>query len=184
MPHLDQIEQHGHRQSRALRGPALEPGLEVREQGGVAGDQAPVEQRDQQLRIVGLELVEVGDLAHVLADGQAEVPQRLEQAADGALLGRGDRTAGDDQQIQVRVQAQRPAPIAADRGDDDRGRDAAQHLGREIAHEAVHLIGVVREHRPAGPALPRLGGVLVARGGETRLERGPKLTRAARIRGW
>ena len=98
--------------------------------------------------------VEVGHLADVLADVEAEVPQRLEQPADRPLAVRSDRPAGDDQQVEVRVQAQRAAAVAADRADRHGGDTSRSAACREVTHQAVHTIGVPRERGPAGPALP------------------------------
>ena len=45
-----------------------------------------------------------GELPDVLADGQAKVPERLEQGADEAFVARRHRVLEQDQEIDVRVQ--------------------------------------------------------------------------------
>ena len=50
-----------------------------------------VEQRQQELGIADVGLVELVELADVMADRQAEVPQRLQQRVDEALLRRRER---------------------------------------------------------------------------------------------
>ena len=107
---------------------AARPDLYIRKQRGIASQRTEIVEREQQLGVVGLDLGEVGDLADVLPDREPEIPKRLQQPADSAFLDGADLAADDDQEVEIGVQAERAAPVAADRADGDRRRDVAQDL--------------------------------------------------------
>ena len=57
------------------------------------------------------------DVAHLVTDDDAEIPQRVEKPVDETLLGGADAAAEEQQEIDVRVQAEVPAAVAAERDD-------------------------------------------------------------------
>ena len=112
------------------------------EQPLVAGDQPQVEQRQQELGVAGVGLVELVELADVVADREADVPQRLQQRVDEALLRRRDRLLDDDQQIDIRMQTRRPPAVAAKRADDERRAGVLARRFRQLLDDRVDLRGV------------------------------------------
>ena len=97
VPLLDQLQQR--RQDVRVRRRRVEQRVEPVEQRPRAGHRPRVEQRQQELRVVGLELREVVELAHLMADDDAEVPERVQERAQEPLLRRADaarRTARAD----------------------------------------------------------------------------------------
>ena len=65
-------------------------GQELIEQRRVADDGARVGQRQQEFRVVGFEPRAFAHLADVMADGQPEIPQRIEEGVKEPLVGRSD----------------------------------------------------------------------------------------------
>ena len=121
---IDELQQRVEQAPPVVGAKTLEPALEPLKQTLVAGNEPHVEQRQQELGVAHVErgrVDDLGELADVLADGQAEVPERLEQRADEAFVARRHRVLEQDQEIDVRVQAERPAAIAAERADRERG---------------------------------------------------------------
>ena len=69
---------------------------------------------------------EIGELADLVADVDAKVPQRVEETVQKPLIGRTDLTVEQNQQVDVREQTQLPPTVAAER---DRG-DGLRRRGR------------------------------------------------------
>ena len=129
-----------------------------------------VEQRQEELRVVGLELLKIIDVAHLVTDDHAEIPQRVEKPVDETLLGGADAAAEEKQEIDIRVQAQVPAAVAAERDDGDR-TVIGTRVGKELADQGVDAIGISLEGAaPAGAARNR-GAQLLPRGIERCLQR-------------
>jgi hypothetical protein len=57
------------------------------EQGTRTRHQPRVEQRQQELGVVGLQIGKLVDLANLVSDDDAEIPERMKKAAEEALLG-------------------------------------------------------------------------------------------------
>ncbi len=88
---------------------------EAIEQRARAGNRPRIEQRQQELRVVGLETVEVVELAHLMADDDAEIPERVQEPAEELLLVRADAAAEQHEQVDVGLQTEMPPAVAAER---------------------------------------------------------------------
>ena len=123
------------------------------EQIARAGDRPCVEQRQQELRIVRLERGKVGELAHLVPDDDAEIPERIQEVAKEPLVLRRDRMAEEDQQVDVRVEAEVPAAVPAERQHHNRigGRTG---IGVELAQERVDAVRIPLQ-RGASPRASR-----------------------------
>src|SRR5206468_3984883 len=128
-------------------------------------------QRQEELRVVGLEPLKIIDLAHLVTDDHAEIPQRVEKPVDETLLGGADAAAEEKQEIDIRMQTEVPAPVAAERDDGDR-TVIGTRVGKELADQGVDPIGVpLKGAAPAGAARNR-GAQLLPRGIERCLQGG------------
>ena len=70
----------------------------------VARERPKVHQRQQIFRIVGIEAIEVGELAHVMPDLEPQIPERMQQRLDESLFRAADRPAEHHQQVDVGMQ--------------------------------------------------------------------------------
>ena len=116
----------------------------------VARNRPRVDQRHQELRVVHLEARELVDLTDLVADDQAEIPERMEDGAEQPFFGLPQMAAEEDEQIDVGVEAELLAAVPADR--DDRHRSDRFGSGRgveDLAEEAVEAFGESRERRAA-----------------------------------
>ena len=104
VPLVNQLQQQIQDAAAVLLPNRAQPRLEALEELGIAREETGVEQREQELRIAGIELVELREIANVLADGEAQIPERLEQLADETLVGGGERLLEEDQQVNVGLQ--------------------------------------------------------------------------------
>ena len=155
----ERIEQHAALFLDDLRGPGANP----LKHPGVARDQPQIEQRDQEFRVAEVRLAELVELAHVMADGQAEIPERLQDRVDETFFRRANRLLEEEQQIDVGMERQRPAAVAADRADRQRGAGVFARQLRELLHDGVDLTGVPGLHVAPGASLPRRCNVLLPR---------------------
>ena len=117
----DKREQRLDRRLSPDRLGAVDEGVESLEDTGIARQEAGVDDRDEELGVVRLRLPELAQLAHLMTDIEAEVPERVQQRLDETFLGGGDRAPEQDQQVDVRVKTQVPSAIPADRQQRDRG---------------------------------------------------------------
>ena len=136
----------------------LEAGLHTIEQAGITRQESHVEQRQGELGILVLQLLvfeslELVDRAHLVPDGEVGVPQRVQQRAQKALLLGADARAKHDQQVDVRVQAQRATAVAANRAEDNRRAQRADG-GCGTDDDSVHA---VRERAMGGAAAASCG---------------------------
>ena len=74
--------------------------------------------------------------------------------------------AVDDQEVDIRVEAEGTPSVAADRADRDGHRGLRAGAVRDLAHQAVHPIGVACEHVQAGAPFARTGRTVSPRLGE------------------
>ena len=166
VPLVDELQQ-GIDGGRGERAPA-QPFHEVLEKALVAGQKADVERREEELGVADVDHVEIGELPHVLSDGQPEIPQRLDDGLDVGLFGARQRALEQQKQIDVRVQAQRAAPVPADRAERD-GHGGLLARGRgNGAHHVVHALRVALDRLDPAASQPGRGGVLVPRRREHR----------------
>ena len=137
------------------------------EQLSRAGDQARIEQRQQELRIVGLQVRELVELPHLVADDDAEVPERVQESAQEPLLGRPDASAEQHEQIDVGMQAEMPPAVSAER---DHRHRPLRHAGVavKLPQQFVDAVGMALERRAAAGAARDLRAQLVARRIESR----------------
>src|SRR5688572_28978274 len=111
-----------------------------------------IEQREQKLGIVGFELREFVQLAYLVSDHDADIPERVQKRPEKLLFNRTNPCAKQDQEIDVRVQTQMLAPVPAQRDDRD-GQLGATRLVVERPQQDVHPVGVPLQRRtPAGAA--------------------------------
>ena len=73
------------------------------EDARLAGEQPRVEERQQEFRIPFVEVLEVRQFTNLVTDGESQIPQRVEQRFDQALLGSADCAVEDHEQVDVRV---------------------------------------------------------------------------------
>jgi hypothetical protein len=152
-------------------------GAHVVEEPDIAGEQAQVAQRHFKFGIrIRAGLLEVGQLPDVMADRQFQVPERLENGVDEAFFARADRPVEDDEQINVRVQAEGAAPVSAERRHDPGLARLARRPFGDASYEVVHLERIPGLRRAPATAREGLDAVDVARRGQvcgplgTRLE--------------
>jgi len=103
-----------------MRARLMERRAQPLEEDARAGHRPGVEQGEQELGIVGFEVGKLVDLAHLMADHDAKVPQRVEKRPKEALLGRADAGAEQDEQVDVGMERQVPPAVSAQRNDGDR----------------------------------------------------------------
>ena len=162
MPFVDELQQRVEELPPVVDGKAAHPRLEPLKEALVAGNEPDVEQGEQELGVAEIELGEVGDLPHVLTDGQPQIPERLEERADEALLARRHRILEEDQQVDVGVEAERSPAVPAERAN-RHGRAGVRPRGfRELLHQRVDAARVAGLHvAPAAP-VPRRGDVFLS----------------------
>jgi hypothetical protein len=80
----------------------------------------------------------------VVAHNQLEIPKRLQDAVDHPRLFALDAAFEKDQQIDIRMEAQRAPTVAAERADDERLRRVNASGVDELPHDSVHLGGIPR----------------------------------------
>ena len=142
-----------------------------------AANEPGIEQRQQEFRVVGLEIREFVELAHLVTHDDAHIPERMQKRAKEALLGRPDAAVEQQQQVDVGVKAEMPAAVAA-KGNDRDGTFRAASLGVKRPQQRVDAIGVLLECRASASATSDIAAQLVAR----RVERHPDGGAGARLR--
>ena len=100
---------------------------ETVEERARASDRTRIEERQEKLRVVGLQAVEVVQLAHLMADDHAQIPERVKEAAEELLLVRADATAEEHEQIDVGLQTEMASAVPAER----------QHRDLDVRHRAT-----------------------------------------------
>ena len=80
----------------------------------------------------------------LVADDHAEIPERMEKAAQEALLRRPDARPEEHQEVDVGVEREVPTPVAAER-DDRHGTVGRARIDGQLPQQRVHAIGVVLE---------------------------------------
>ena len=151
-----------------VRAGVMERRLEAAVELEVARDRPRVDQRHQELGVVHLEARELVDLPDLVADDEAEVPERVQDGAEQPLFGRAEVAAEEDEQIDVGVEAELLAAVPADRDDRDgrHRRGAGRFPGRvveDLADEAVEAFGEPRQRRAAAVAEHDVVAQLAAR---------------------
>ncbi len=164
---VDEAEQRA--QDERVRARSVEDGREAIEERPRAGQRPRVDERQQELGIVGLELLELAQLAHLVSDDHADVPQRVQERAEEGLFGRADGAAEENQQIDVGVQTEVPPAIAAEREHGHRSL-GGWRFGEQLPQQHVGAIGIPLEHGTAARPSGDVGPQFVARGGDRRRE--------------
>ena len=131
---------------RELGGPG-----ELIEQRRIARDNPGVGQRQQEFGIVLGQARPFVDLAHVMADRQAQIPNRVEKAVQKPLVLGRDGTGKQHQQVDVGVEAQLAASVAAEGEDADRLRERSG-LREQLLDDRIHAMGVLLERLTAAVA--------------------------------
>ncbi len=140
--------------------------IDALEDQRIAGEQPGVDLGEQELRVVDVDVRGLVEGPHLVADGQAEVPERMEDGLEDALLAAADRAAEDQQQVDVRMQRQGPPAVAAERRDRHRHRRLGQRRADEIPDQVVEAIGEAGVRGAAAGAPLDVDGELSARLGE------------------
>ena len=105
-----------------------------------------------------------------MPDNHAEVPERVQKRPQKAFLPGGNAAAEEHQEIDIRMQAEVPPPVAAER--DDRHRPFGRPgVDEQLPQQRVHPIGVTLERRAAAGAAGDVGTQLVTCGVERRAKR-------------
>jgi hypothetical protein len=139
------------------------------EHAPVAGDEPGIEQGEGELGIALVDLVELRELTDLMADCQSQIPERLQQRIGELLLRPRQPAVEDDEQIDVGVEAERAAPVAANRA--NRPWRVAAGAGGNLPDEIVHLLGVAGDGVYAAASPEGLGGIFVPRRREHRAGR-------------
>jgi hypothetical protein len=140
-------------------------GDELVEQRRIADDDAGVGEREEKLRIVGFERGPFVHFADVMSERQPEIPQRREKGVKEAFVERTDRPREEHQDVDIGMQTQLAAAVAAEREDRHRlcGRAG---IREDLLQERVHAVRILTDRQP--PRLPAhgRGRELAARGFE------------------
>src|SRR2546422_4923594 len=105
---------------------------------------------------------EIRQLAHLVAEDEPEIPQRIEKAADEPLLLCADRAVEEHQDVDVRVKAEMPTSVSAEREDRDAARGPRRRL-EELLQQRVDAVGVALDSAPPARAATRVLYQLPAR---------------------
>ena len=180
---LDQLEERVDGARVILADHRGHPLLQTGEELIVAGDRPRIERREQEFGVAGVEIVEVGELTHLVPDHELKIPERLEDGVDEPLLVPADAVLEQNHQIDIGMQTQRPAAVAAERTDHQRPRRVDARRLHELLDDFVHPRGVAGlGFTPASP-LPRLERELAPRRGQRRRHlraAGPRIRQPAR----
>ncbi len=85
-------------------GRGLQGGLEPIDHVLVSGERPQIHQRQKIFGVRRVGPIEVGVLAHVMADLEPQVPERMEQRLDEAFFGTAERSTEHDEQVDVRME--------------------------------------------------------------------------------
>ena len=161
----DQLQQRPHDVGMRRRPVKHRP--EPVEQLRGAGDKTRIEQRQQELRVVGLEVGELVQLPHLVADDDAEVPERVEKASKEALLRRPDPATEQHQQVDVGMKTEVAPAVAAER-DDGYWPLRRACVRIELPQQRVDAIRMAFERRAAARPARDVRAQLVPRRVESR----------------
>ena len=93
----------------------MEERAETLEHGARARHRTRVEQRQKELRIVGFEPLEIVDVAYLVPDDHAKIPERIEEAVHETFFRRRRCRRQRTEQVDVGVEAEMPAAVSAER---------------------------------------------------------------------
>jgi hypothetical protein len=133
-------------------GRRMDPGGDAIEQRRVSRDGASVEQGEQKLGVVDFEPREIVHLADLVPDREAQVPQRMQDGAHPAFFRGSDLAVEQEEDVDVRLQAELPSAVAAERDD-----EAGIAIRRDDEQAGEQIVDTVRE------ALQRRAAALAAR---------------------
>ena len=150
---LDQGEQRA--QDEGVRVRLVKDRAEALEHGARARHRPRVEQRQEKLRVVGLEALKILDVAHLVSDDDAKIPQRVQEAVHEALFGRTYAVSKEQEEIDIRVEAEMTASVSAERDHRDRAL-VRTGIGEHLPDQPVDTIRVTLER--AAPARAARGG--------------------------
>src|SRR4051794_23136430 len=119
-----------------MRAGTMKGRFEAMEEREVACDRPRVNQRHQELGIVDLEPRKLLDLANLVADVQANVPQRMQEVGEEPFLARAEVAAEQHKEIDIQREAELSPAVAADRDHGD-GLLASGGAGQELAQKSV-----------------------------------------------
>ena len=157
VPLVDELQQRIEQPPPVVGAEAPHPAVEPLKEPLVAGDEPHVEERQQEFGVPQVErrrLAEIGQLPDMLADRQPEIPERLEQRADEALVARPHRVLEEDEEVDVGVQAER-LPAVSPEGHDRHGRTGVHaRVFRQLLHQRVDASGVPGLDVPPSPPVP------------------------------
>jgi hypothetical protein len=169
VPLIDELEQR--LQNVRVRGRGVEDRAEAIEQRACTGDRACIEQRQQELGVVGLETIEVVQLAHLMTDDDAKVPQWVQELAEDLLLVGADAATEQDEQVDVGLETEMAAAIAAQR---QYGNVCVgwRDVGEQLSQHRIDAVRVALERSPPARTAQGFRLELGSRGIECRHESG------------
>ena len=143
----------------------MERGEKLGVDRGVTDHPPGVEQREEKLRVVGLEPGKVGQLADLVSNHQVQIPQRMQKPAQERLIVGADRPCEQDEDVDIGMEREVPASVPAE-GED---RDLAcghRRLEEQALQQRVDTIRVPLRRDPAGGPLQRVLNQFLASGFE------------------
>ena len=136
---------------------------ELVEQRGVANHRTRVSQCEQEFGVVGVEPGAFGHFAHVVADGEAEIPNRIEKRMQESLIVGTNDARKENQQVDVRVQTEFATPVSAKGKHGHRLCERAS-VGVELLNQRVHAVRVLPHRMTSAFTSPRRLRQLPTRG--------------------
>jgi hypothetical protein len=130
------------------------PTPKLREERLVAGYDARIQERHLKLDVIGIDFGEIRQLSNVVPDGQLQIPKRLQDRVYYARFFPLNAALEQDQQVDIRVQAERTTTVPADRANHERLSGVPARGLDELPDNRIHLGCVLRLRRAAAPALP------------------------------
>src|SRR5438094_6775415 len=161
MPFVDELVQR--LEQEGVRLPPPEHHGKSIEQRAIAGDWPCVGEREEKLRVVDLDPLEVVQLANLMTDDQPEVPEWVKERAEKPLVVGPNRAVEQDEHVDVRIQTEVPTSVAAKRRDRHRPR-GGWGLRVQALQERVHPPRVAFDGHSSAPSTDGLLAELAARG--------------------
>jgi hypothetical protein len=167
VPLVDERQEHIHQLGRAGGVAAMNARAHVVEQAHVADEQPDVAERHQVLGIAFVDDIEVGQFTDVMPNGELQIPERLQHRLQKPFFRLPNRAVERNEQVEIGVQAEGAAAVAANRGDDPGGGRLRGGATRDVSHESIERSRKTQVSGPAASSRPRVGRVGLARRRQT-----------------
>jgi hypothetical protein len=83
------------------------------EQRSIASERPRVDEREQELGVVGLERRKIGQLSNLLPDDDAEIPEGVEESVEKPFIGGTNLALKENEQVDIRPETQLAAAVPA-----------------------------------------------------------------------